>query len=188
MKANDEALPRIEVVPYDRNWPVMYQAEQRSLRACLSSLISCIEHIGSTAVPNLQAKPIIDMMASSERPQEAQLFALKLASIGYVLVETGMRNRLLFRRIAEPSGQMYHLHIVGVETWAGRKERIIRDYLISHPVAAASYGLLKIGLAASHCEDSLAYTKAKTGFIQNVMDKACNELGLARIDVWTDQQ
>jgi GrpB-like predicted nucleotidyltransferase (UPF0157 family) len=119
MKANDEALPRIEVVPYDRNWPVMYQAEQRSLRACLSSLIRCIEHSGSTAVPNLQAKPIIDMMASSERSQEAQLFAPKLASIGYVLVDTGMRNRHLFRRIAEPSGQMYHLHIVGARLGRG---------------------------------------------------------------------
>jgi GrpB-like predicted nucleotidyltransferase (UPF0157 family) len=122
MKANDEALPRIEVVPYDKNWPVMYQAEQRSLCACLSSLISCLEHIGSTAVPNLQAKLIIDMMASSESPQEAQFFAPKLASIGDILVETGMRNRLFFRRIAEPNGQIYHLHIVGAATWAGRKE------------------------------------------------------------------
>jgi GrpB-like predicted nucleotidyltransferase (UPF0157 family) len=63
----------------------------------------------------------------------------------------------------------------------------MRDYLISHPVGAASYGLLKIKLAASYDEDSLAYTKAKTGFIQNVMDRACRELGLARIDVWTGQ-
>jgi GrpB-like predicted nucleotidyltransferase (UPF0157 family) len=161
MQSANEAFLRIEVVPYNPNWPVVYQAEHRLLRACLSPLLIDIEHIGSTSVPGLSAKPIIDIMASCDDLGEILLNREKLESMGYVLVETGMRSRFLFRRVAEPDGQKFNLHIVGVDTWKMRKERIMKDYLVRHPQDAVAYGGLKQKLAISYAKDSLAYTKAK---------------------------
>lgn len=186
MKVSSEALTRVEIVPYDQNWSFLFHTEQLLVRSLLSSLVCEIEHIGSTAVPNLSAKPIIDIMASSHSLPEFPAAGQRLASVGYSLIETGMRNRHLFRRSAEPSGQMYHLHIVGTETWSGRKERIMRDYLLNHPDDAAAYGLLKEKLATVFFQDSLGYTQAKTEFIQDLMNKACDEIGMARMNVWTD--
>lgn len=187
MKPNDEALERVEIVPYDSRWPLVFQIERALLGRALSSLIVDLEHIGSTAVPNLPAKPIIDMMASTERLEEAA-FVDNLGGLGYVIIQTGMENRLLFRRTVEMSGQMFHLHLVGADTWERRKERIMRDYLIHHPAEATAYGALKTRLALSYADDSLAYTRAKTTFIQEMMDRACHYFDRPLIDVWTNQQ
>lgn len=84
------------------------------------------------------------------------------------------------------SGQTFHLHIVELSTWDERNERLMRDYLFEHPQEVKAYGELKDELANTYAEDSLAYTKAKTRFIQNIVDKARDKLGLPRIDVWKD--
>jgi len=184
MKTESEAIPRVDIVPYDPRWPALYGAEYQLLTSCLPNLLEPIEHIGSTAVPLLSAKPIIDIMAATANLNDFGHAVSPLTAAGYVLIETGMRNRLFFRRRAEPSGQLYHLHVVERETWAHRKERIMRDYLIDHPTAAVAYGLLKQDLAKQYTKDSLAYTKAKTEFIQTLLDQAYDRLGRPRINAW----
>ena len=129
MISNNEALPRVDVVDYDPHWPTLYQREQQSLRLTAGTLFKDIEHIGSTAVPGLPAKPIIDMMASCECLDEPR-FIVALDPLDYRLIKTGMLRRLLFRKSAQLSGQLFHLHIVEIDTWLERKERIMRDHLI----------------------------------------------------------
>ena len=182
--AAEEALDRVEVLPYDPAWPEWFGAERlRILDAC-SGLALKIEHIGSTAVPGLNSKPIIDIMIATSDMREAGDLAGAMAHLGYELITTGMEGRLFLRRRSEIDGQVFQAHIVERRTWDDRKERIMRDYLLSHPEWASAYGDLKASLAAEHRYDSLAYTRAKTEFIQTLMDRARAECGLPPIDVW----
>ena len=179
-----ERLKEVQVVPYDRNWPSLYTAERAKLVMLAGPKFCELEHIGSTSVPDLFAKPIIDMMAAIETLDDGSMLVAPLASSGYHLIETGMRNRLFFRK--QEGDQAYQLHVVERSTWGDRKERLMRDYLRTHTDAVAAYGDLKRRLAAQHAEDSLAYTKAKTEFIQFLIDKARAEKGLPSSDVWAD--
>lgn len=172
----------VEVVPYDPNWPVLYAAEREVILGAISQLL-VLEHIGSTAVPGQAAKPVIDMMAAVQRLGEVTLGLL--AALGYHLIDAGFKNRFFLRKYAN-DGQIYHLHIVEHDTWHERNERLMRDYLLSHPEAVRAYGELKSRLAQQYPEDSVAYTEAKTEFIQGVMDKARAALGLPLVNVWED--
>lgn len=176
-----ESLDRVEVVDFDVAWSGLYDAERALLLAKIEPPFAAFEHVGSTAIPGLRAKPIIDMMAAAF----AMALVPPLEALGYKLIETGMRDRLFFRKIA-PSGQMYHLHIVELSTWPVRNERLLRDYLREHPEAALAYGALKNELAMTFVDDSLAYTKAKTAFIQGIIDRARAERGLPAANVWED--
>jgi GrpB-like predicted nucleotidyltransferase (UPF0157 family) len=177
---------RVEIVAYDAAWPRLYAAERVRLIGLAGGLILEHEHIGSTAVPGLQSKPVIDMMAAVRDLERGRELAQRLRGRGYQLTETGMRNRLFLRRPAEAGEPAYQLHIVELDTWGWRKERLMRDYLVAHPGVAAGYGALKLRLAGKHAEDSLAYTRAKTAFIQLVVDEARAARGLPPIDVWQE--
>ncbi len=173
----------VKVVAYNPSWPDMYEAERDAILADTSQFI-VIEHIGSTAVPHQAAKPIIDMMAAVQSLEDEALLE-SLTKLDYHLFDAGMRNRLFLRKRAK-NGQVFHLHIVQHDTWEERKERLMRDYLLAHPEAVQAYGDLKRQLAEQFPEDSLAYTEAKTAFIQGLMDKARDALGLPRVNVWED--
>ena len=96
-----------------------------------------------------------------------------------------MHERFFLRR-ANARGQVFHLHIVALATWDERKERLMRDYLLRHLEAVKAYGELKQQLALQYADDSVEYTKAKTEFIQEIIDKARAEHGLPPIDVWEE--
>lgn len=172
------------VVPYKPNWPDLYAAERARIAAGCPPYFVAFEHIGSTAVPGLKAKPVIDMMAAIPSLLESAPLVEALDALEYKVFETGMRNRLFLRRYTLQQGR-FHLHIVEHVTWDERKERHMRDYLLEHPEAARAYGELKDHLARLHAEDLLAYTKAKTAFVQGVIDRVRNARGLPRID-WED--
>jgi GrpB-like predicted nucleotidyltransferase (UPF0157 family) len=181
-----EALSRVEVVAYDPAWPADYAVERAELIKLSGGAVLALEHIGSTAVPGLAAKPIIDMMAAVADLHAGRSLAQTLAVRGYRLVETGMRHRLFLRRRAEPDHKIFQLHIVENAAWPARHERLMRDHLLGDPGAARAYAELKSRLARDFAEDSLAYTRAKTAFIQALVDRACAARGLPPIDVWND--
>jgi len=180
-----EALNAFSVVPYDSDWDQWYEQERRALRDRVSSGFLELEHIGSTAVSGLDAKPIIDVMAAVAHIDHCESIVLSLEEYGYIFIETGMPNRLLFRR-RSAEGRIFHLHLVEASTWDSRKERLMRDYLRVHPDAAAAYGRLKKKLAQECAGDSLTYTRRKTDFIQAIMDRAYAERGLPSSNVWED--
>ncbi|MCE7009780.1 GrpB family protein [Kibdelosporangium philippinense] len=165
----------IEVVDYDPVWPAMAAAAIADVRG----LFVDIEHIGSTSVPGLAAKPVIDLMAAV--PTLAEVSADSLARVDFHPHDNGMTDRLLFIRTRD--GVLTHnLHVVTVASWPTRNQRILRDYLREHPSDAARYAALKRKLAAGgiHHGD---YAAAKTELIQELTDKARTRLGLPLVDV-----
>lgn len=175
---------KVELVAYDPRWPDIFAAERDRILAASNGQIVAFEHIGSTAVPHQRAKPIIDMMAAVPSLQDSRSLVDALHQLDYAVVETGMRNRLFLRKHAAQNGQVFHLHLVEHATWNERKERLMRDYLQAHPEAVQAYGELKAHLATTYTHDALAYTKAKTAFIQGIIDEARAGQGLPSIDVW----
>lgn len=172
----------ITILPYQPDWPAHYAREAAALTALVPAFCR-IEHIGSTAVPGLAAKPVIDIMAAVPDLAQGQAALLDLARRGYLLVDVGMRHRLFLQRTDDPA---VNLHIVALATWDTRKERLMRDALIADAKAMADYAALKHALAVTHADDLAAYTRAKTAFVQDLMDRVHDRLGLPRVDVWED--
>jgi GrpB-like predicted nucleotidyltransferase (UPF0157 family) len=185
-KASRQTAHPVEVVAHDPQWAWAYARERELVASETGSSFISFEHIGSTAVPGLRAKPIIDMMAAVFTLEEVDALFPTLHKLGYELIETGMRNRHFLRKQDVHRRQVFHLHIVEQSSWDERNERLLRDYLLDHPEAVRAYGELKDTLAKAHAHDSLAYTKAKTKFIQDVVDKARLRRSLPLVDVWED--
>lgn len=175
----------VEIVDYNPQWAEIFSAEHEAILTNVKGHFIEFEHVGSTAIPGQRAKPIIDMMAAIHFLNELDTFLPELTDHGYQLIETGMSNRYFLRR-QDASGQTFHLHIVELSTWNESNERLMRDYLLEHPQEVQAYGELKDNLATNYAEASLAYTKAKTRFIQGIVDKARDKRSLSRIDVWSD--
>ena len=172
----------VEVVAYDARWPALADSARAELLSALPGVFVDIEHIGSTSVPGLAAKPIIDLMAAADSLPGVTEHDGALRTIGYERYETGMPGRLFYRR--DRNGRRTHqLHVVTVDSWPTRNERILRDHLRTHPADAARYGALKQTLSAEHT-DSPAYTRAKTDPIQELTDRARAGRGLPPVPVW----
>jgi len=150
----------IEVVDYDDAWAHQADAACAQLRGSLPGLFTEIEHIGSTSVPGLVAKPIIDLMAAAEDLAHVVAHDGPLGLLGYQRHDTGMSGRLFYRR-DEYGRRAYHLHVVPAMTWAARNELLLRDYLRTHPADSQRSGALKREFAVRH-ETSADYTRAET--------------------------
>ena len=151
------------------------------VRAALAGIPLEIEHIGSTAVPGLAAKPIIDLMMAVPSPAEVSDRAGDLARIGFRGEDNGMPGRLLFVR-DDGGRRTHHLHVVTAASWPTRNQRILRDHLRAHPEDLRRYAELKRRLAGRTDADD--YTRAKTELIQELTDRARAERGLPAVPVW----
>lgn len=177
-------LVAIEVVDYDDACPRSAEAACAELHDRLPGLFTLIEHIGSTSVGGLAAKPIIDLMAAAEDLAEVSAHDETLGLLGYQRHETGMPGRLFYRR--NVNGRWaYHLHVVPADTWPTRNEVLLRDHLRAHPADAQRYADLKRELILRN-EESTDYTQAKTELIQELTDRARAERGLPSVPVWEE--
>jgi len=174
----------LEFAEYDPDWPDLASLAMAELTAALPGLFSAIEHVGSTAVPGLAAKPIIDLMAASDGLDRVVARDGDLLELGYEFHDVGMPGRLFYRRGSEHAWT-HHLHVVEASTFATRNQRLLRDYLRSHPDDVARYAALKRRLAATH-DDGTNYTRAKTELIQELTAKARAERGLPPARVWEE--
>lgn len=162
------------IVPYDPSWPKQYEEEKDRLQKALGSLVVQIFHIGSTAVPGLGAKPIIDIIIALGNITDVTGCVLPLEKIGYKhLGENGIPGRHFFRKLSKETGmRTHHLHIVGAGNEFVEKHLFFRDYLCAHPETVHQYYQLKRELAAKYGKDRDTYTEAKTSFIESVLTKA----------------
>jgi len=172
----------VVVADYDPAWPGMAAAAIDELHGILPGVLTEIEHIGSTSVPGLAAKPIIDVMAAVDDLESVSAHAATLAAHGYEAHDNGIPGRLLFMRMRD-GVRTTILHVVTLDTWPTRNQRILRDHLRTHPADAARYGRLKQDVAASGLT-TLEYTKAKTDLIQELTDRARADRGLPSVPVW----
>jgi GrpB-like predicted nucleotidyltransferase (UPF0157 family) len=169
----------IEIVEYDPGWPGRFCEEAAMLRRVLDpDVILEIEHVGSTAVPSLCAKPIIDILITVSSITEARRAIDPLRSFGYVFWSDNPRkDRLFFVKGIPPYGvqRTHHLHFM--EKCAEAKEyRLFRDYLRAHQTAAHGYAALKHQLATEYCKDREAYTNAKRAYVSDCIAKAQRRL------------
>jgi GrpB-like predicted nucleotidyltransferase (UPF0157 family) len=155
--------PSIEIVDHNPDWPAMFAAESPHIRDALGGLVAAIEHGGSTAVPGLAAKPVIDVWLTLKGPlQPEQVEAM--AALGYRhLGEAGLAGQDLFIRRSAPA---VHLHGYQVGDPDYHRHLDFRDWLRAHPDGAAAYARLKKDLANRFKSDRLAYTEAKSDFIE----------------------
>jgi GrpB-like predicted nucleotidyltransferase (UPF0157 family) len=170
-KAQGRDAP-IRVVPYDESWPGMFEKERIVLEGFLAQwLVGPVEHVGSTAVPGLAAKPVIDIMAAVQNLDESRPAISALATIGYVYFPYQPEQKHWFCK-PSPAFRTHHLHLVpfGSKHW---NERLaFRDYLRRDSVTAKEYAKLKRQLAMQYEFDREAYTEAKGPFIQRVLKLA----------------
>ena len=160
------AAPPIEVVDYDAAWPSAFETENARIAQAIGELLSVLEHGGSTAVPGLAAKPVIDMWASLRGPiGSTQIQAM--ADIGYEhFGEYGLAGRDYFVKSSPP---VCHLHCYPESHPDWERHLAFRDWLRAHPDGAAAYGTLKRDLALRFPNDRMAYTDAKSDFIESAL-------------------
>jgi len=161
---------RVVLVGYCDDWPRLFEEERAALSDALGGRAECIEHVGSTAVPGLPAKPVLDIAVAVEKLSVVQSFVGPLAELGYTYRgEYGLPGRLFFTK---GSPVTHHVHAVerGSEHW--RVWRRFRDYLRSHVDECARYAAVKLDLAERYASDRDAYTQSKSEYIISVLEKA----------------
>ena len=173
----------IEIVAYNPDWIHIFEDEKELLLTLFGSRVIIIEHIGSTAIPHQHAKPIIDLFIGVSPFQELAFYSNVLNPKEYFYMATGMTGRYLFQKYIDGIWT-HNLHILSYdEEFYIRNEILFRDYLRTHPELVVQYGELKRQLMVKYglVEE---YTRAKTGFIQTVIDSARKERGLPSQNVW----
>ena len=170
---------KVVIVPYDPTWPDQFLAERNHLLGCLpGDLIRRIEHFGSTAVPGLASKPIIDMLVEvTDLDQVRQCIVPILEGQGYDYFWRPTEGNDVppfyawFIKRDKDGNRTHHIHMIEghFEHW---DRLLFRDYLIEHPKIAEEYGTLKLELSGALHNDRVAYTKAKTDFVVRVTEAA----------------
>ena len=161
----------VRLVPYDPAWPELFAAEVTRLRAALpADLPLALEHTGSTAVPGLVAKPVLDLLGGYPRGANVQAYIDALVRAGYIhRGEQGIPGREFFRR-GEP--RAYHLHLAVQHGSFWREHLAFRDALRANPRVREAYAELKLDLARRYPRDREAYIEGKSAFITAVVRDA----------------
>ena len=157
----------IEITPYSPAWPARFSSLGTAFRSALGDVAVRIDHVGSTSVPGLAAKPVIDLQISVASLEPVDPFRLPLERLGYVYrADNDERTKRYFR---EPPGTpRTHVHVRRAGSFSEQFALLFRD----HPTEATAYADLKRRLAIEHAEDRAAYTDAKNPFIWDLMHRA----------------
>lgn len=172
----------IELVDYDPAWPARFAAEAHVLRTALGERALRIEHVGSTAVPGLVAKPVVDIQVSVARLDDPAAFDEALGAAGYTHIVHDPGFDRIYPFFAKPLGwpRTHHVHLCVVGSREEARHLAFRDHLRTHPEVARDYVRLKQQLAAVHGgHDEAArerYSLAKTDFVTAI---ECRALGAA---------
>ena len=171
---SDDSDPA-EVVAYDQRWVELFAVAERELRVTLAPFVLEIEHIGSTAVPGLAAKPVIDIQVGVRTLDDSVEIVSAVESLGYEYVpefEDELPDRRYFMRWAD-GRRSHQVHLVerSNTVWWDRHVRF-RDWLRTHDHDRDCYADLKLNLAATHRNDRRAYTDAKSDFIREVEERS----------------
>jgi GrpB-like predicted nucleotidyltransferase (UPF0157 family) len=161
----------IEIVAYDAARPKRFNELGGAMRGALGGAALRIDHIGSTAVPGLAAKPVVDVQISVASLDALDAFRGPLESLGYVFRSTNTeRNKRYFRE--PPGAPGTHVHVRHAGRFSEQFALLFRDYLRAHATEAAEYQALKRRLAERHREDRQAYTEAKVPATWEIMRRA----------------
>lgn len=172
----------VSVEPYSPEWPRLYREQATLLEAALAHRLTAIEHVGSTAVPGLPAKPVIDLAACVAA--EVDPFSLEplIESLGYLQHRSGPKTHAVYTR-GSGAGRTGILHVFTAIAWPTCNQRVFRDKLEHDSDARRRYGELKIKLAAADVS-GMDYTAAKLDLIQELLDEERASRGLPMVSAW----
>ncbi|MDH4112951.1 MAG: gamma-glutamyl-gamma-aminobutyrate hydrolase family protein [Actinomycetota bacterium] len=161
------------IVAPDPAWPERFDEEASRIVASLpEGLVTRIDHVGSTSITGLVAKPIVDIQLSLRAMSPRDRYVDPLVDLGYrwVLDPWDVEHEFFSRDI--DGERSFHVHVCAAGSHWERRHLLFRDWLRSHPADAAAYGELKRELAEAHPKDSLSYTEAKSVFISGIVERA----------------
>jgi len=162
---------RVGVVSYNSNWKEMYKEESEKIKNVLSDIIINIHHIGSTAIPGIKAKPVIDILVEVKYIEGADQYNHKMKELGYeAMGEYGIPKRKFFRKGG--NNRTHHIHIFQVGNEEIEKHINFKEYLIAHPKKAQEYSKLKENLVNKYTCDIENYINSKSDFIKEIDRKA----------------
>lgn len=162
----------IHLVDYSPDWLGKFSKEKKLIEKTLGNWIDGgVNHVGSTSIPGMTAKPIIDIMVGVKSLEEAKACIPILESIGYCYAPYKPDLMLWFCK-PSPEHREYHLYLMEPTSYEWKARLAFRDYLRTHPDIAQEYIKLKQSLANTYANDRDAYTKAKESFVKDVTKKA----------------
>lgn len=166
-------MRKVEVVEHNREWQNLFAMESQCVAKALGQNIVAIHHIGSTAIPNIYAKPIIDLLVEVKDINQVDQQNSRLESISYQgMGEFGIIGRRYFRKDNSSGMRTHHVHIFETNSPEIKRHLAFRDYMIAHPSEAQQYSDLKRKLAQKFPEDIESYMDGKDKFIKNIDCKA----------------
>ncbi len=165
---------KIEIVHYNSEWSVMYEEIKKLFFNSFGEKIAKIEHIGSTSVPGLGAKPIIDVLLGVNKLSDAEKIIPNMEQLGYEYVfkfEDIMPERRYFVKYQNEKS-IHHIHTVEITSEFWKRHLLFRDFLRLHDNVRDKYYKLKKKLAGIDWEDTMGYTDSKTDFIRKIEKEA----------------
>ena len=160
-------MRKIEIIEYDPSWPELFEVEAKQIQQALGPNCIAVHHIGSTAIPELSAKPVIDILPVVRNIQEVDNATKAMESLGY---EAKGENGIAFRRFFQKGGNLrtHHVHVYQEGDPEISRYLKFRDWMRTHPADAKKYGQLKAELAKKFPHDILQYCNGKDAFVASI--------------------
>jgi len=166
-------VSKVEVVPHNPHWRDAFEAEAKYVAAALGENVVAVHHIGSTAIPNIYAKPVVDLLVEVRDITEVDGRSSAMESLGYeVMGEYGIAGRRYFRKDNREGIRTHHVHAFEAGSAEVERHLAFRDYLIAYPGDAQKYSELKRRLAGEHPQSIDAYMDGKDDFIKEMDRRA----------------
>ncbi|MED4123773.1 GrpB family protein [Cerasibacillus terrae] len=164
-------MRKVEVLPHQVEWSNMFRDESRKITNVFEKDILNVFHIGSTAIPNIKAKPVIDIMVEVINIENVDNFNNDMKQLGYeALGENGIPNRRFFKKGGD--NRTHHVHIFEQGNEEISRHLRFRDYMIAHPEEAMKYSQLKEYLAEKFPNNIEKYIEGKNNYIKEIDNKA----------------
>lgn len=163
---------KVEVVAYNPLWPTIYHDEAERIKKALGSHLTAIYHIGSTSIPNMPAKPVIDLLLACHDLDETVELDNALTQLGYTKLRRSIVPHCSFFTFREENGMRFHLHIYAVGDPQIKRHLYFCEYLKAHPADAENYAALKKTLAKQFTYDIYQYVLGKDKLVQSIDAKA----------------
>jgi GrpB-like predicted nucleotidyltransferase (UPF0157 family) len=174
---DDRHDPAIRLVEHDATWAARARDELARISAALGQLAVRVDHVGSTAVPGLAAKPIVDLQASVAAITPVDAYVAPLERLGYLFVPDPASPEFHFFAKPPERPRAFHLHVCEAGSRDERRHLAVRDYLRAHPDAAGEYDAFKRALVAAAPGDRLAYIAGKEPFMRALEERALRWAG-----------
>lgn len=176
-------MRKVEVVPHNPKWRDAFAAEKQQIWQVFGDNLVAIHHIGSTAIPDIYAKPIIDLLVEVKAIAKTDQYNLSMEALGYeAMGEFGIPGRRYFRKNNAAGVRTHHVHTFEVGKPEVEKHLAFRDYMIVHLEDAQQYSNLKRELARKYPYDIHSYMDGKNQFIQQMNEKAAKWRESQKID------